>query len=189
VQAERGGGVIKAAGGGLFYKLFNAISTQKIPENFLTVRLMSRNFVNAALQFQETQIFLGGLWALAGFQQIPYLVDKQHRKSTSYSFKRRVSLLVDAVTSFTQKPLMFVFYLGLFIAVISGILGMYLLLGDLFSGQKFLMGWRSIVVSLWFIGGLTICCLGIIGIYLSKIFLEVKRRPLAFVRKVHLSKS
>lgn len=185
VQEARGGSWLKSLGGGLFYRLFNSLSAQKIPENFLTVRLMSRRFVNAALQYGESQIFLGGLWSLAGFDQKEKLVEKHHRKSTSYSWRRRLSLFIDAITSFTHKPLLYVFYLGFFMASVSGILGLYLIAASTFSGDAYLAGWRSLVVSVWFIGGLTICCLGILGIYMSKIFLEVKRRPLTFVKSIH----
>ena len=93
-------------------------------------------------------------------------------------------MAVDAVTAFSTKPLVFIFYLGLIIFTFSLTTIVFLLFKKLFLGAV-LSGWTSLLVSMYFIGGATILSIGVIGIYLSRIFTEVKQRPKYIVRKLH----
>src|SRR5206468_4122479 len=88
-----------------------------------------------------------------------------------------------AITSFSTKPLVFIFYLGCLLSLGAGAIGLYLLVRRFFFGQL-LEGWVSIMVSIWLLGGITLFSLGIIGIYLSKIFIETKPRPYTIVRSI-----
>ncbi|MGO8672287.1 MAG: glycosyltransferase family 2 protein [Capsulimonadaceae bacterium] len=184
VQARRKGRLLERTSGYLFYKLFNLLSPQRIPENLLTVRLMSRRYVRSLLEHREREIFLGALCAATGFRQSPIKMCKKSRGTTTYTLARRISLFVCAITSFSDKPLVWVFYLGTVISALSGMAAICLVVRHLFFGVL-LQGWPSLIISIWLLGGLTIFCVGMIGIYLSRVFVEVKQRPYVIVRELH----
>jgi putative glycosyltransferase len=184
VQAKRRGGLFERVTGALYYSLFNAITAQPIPRNLVTVRLMSRRYVRALVAHQEREIMIAGLWRITGFRQAPLPVEKQHKGSSSYSVRRKITHLVNSVTSFSSTPLVFIFYLGLSISAFAGVFGLYLVIRRLFFGVL-LEGWPSLIVSVWFLGGLTLLSLGVIGVYLAKVFMEVKQRPYTIVREVY----
>jgi putative glycosyltransferase len=97
-------------------------------------------------------------------------------------------LLIDSVTSFSETPLVAIFYLGIAISGMSALVGVGLLTHKLiFRGA--VEGWVSVMLSVWLLGGILIFCVGIIGLYLSKIFIETKNRPYTIVRKIHSSTS
>lgn len=181
VQEARKGGVFERASGALFYRLFNLLSTHPIPRNLVTARLMKRPFVEALVQHRDVELFLAGLYVLTGFTQTSLTVKKGSRPDTSYTLTRRVGHLVNAVTSFSVRPLLLIFAVGWIIVVIAGVYGSYLVVRTMFFGHL-LPGFTALMVSIWFLGGLTMFALGIIGIYLSKIYSEVKRRPYTVVR-------
>lgn len=93
-------------------------------------------------------------------------------------------MLVNAVTSFSNRPLVLIFYLGMLISSLSLGGATYLIIRRMFFGE-YLVGWPSLIVSIWLLGGFTIMCVGIIGVYLAKIFMEVKQRPYTVVRAIH----
>lgn len=184
VQAARRGGLMERVGGWLFFKTFNRLSATEIPENVATVRLMTRRYVAALLQHRERQLMIAGLWAITGFHQVGEPIRKRPRSSTTYSLAHKIQILVDSVTSFSDKPLIFIFYLGTGIVCLASSAAAYLVLRRLFFGVL-LAGWPSLIVSVWLLGGLTLFCLGIIGIYLSRVFIETKQRPYVIVRHVY----
>ena len=184
VQAQRRGGMVERVSGWLFFAAFNALSAYELPTNVLTVRLMTRRYVEALVRHQERETIIAGLWVIAGFQQVAVPVAKHARNSTTYSLGRKVSILVNSITSFSDTPLVMVFYLGLTISAVAALAAAYLLVRRLFFGVL-LAGWPSLIVSIWLLGGLTLFCLGILGIYLSKIFIETKQRPYTIVRDVY----
>jgi putative glycosyltransferase len=184
VQNTRKGGIVKSIGGRLFWNFFNFISELNVNPKVITSRLMTRRYVDALLGFRERELFLAGIFALAGFEQVPLIVNKEARIGTTYTLRKRFALLVNAVTSFSSRPLIFVFYIGLIISLISSAAAAVLLVRRLLVSD-YQLGWPSIMVSIWLIGGITIFCIGLIGIYLAKVFQEVKDRPLSIVRAVH----
>lgn len=184
VQQRRKGGPFERVSGGLFYRLFNLLSYHPVPPNLASARLMSQRYVASLVEHRDREVFLGGIMAITGFKQVPLVVKKHSKGSTTYTLGRKVSLLVNAITSFSNKPLVFVFYLGCAIVFISSIAALYLIVRRVFFGV-FLTGWPSLIVSVWLLGGLTIFCLGVIGIYLSKVFMEVKPRPYTVIRQLY----
>jgi len=184
VQDHRRGGLVERVSGWLFFRLFNLLSEQRIPENVVTVRLMTRRYVSALVSHRERKMMIAGLWALTGFNQIARTIARGAKGQTSYSFSHKVSLLVDSITSFSDRPLVLIFYLGLAIGGTSSLAAVYLVVRRLFFGVA-LPGWPSLIVSIWMLGGLMLICLGIIGIYLSKIFIETKQRPYTIVRQIY----
>ncbi|MGE3510863.1 MAG: glycosyltransferase family 2 protein [Vicinamibacterales bacterium] len=184
VQQARRGGLLERVSGWLFFKLFNALSNQPIPANLVTVRLMTQRYVRALVAHRERETMIAGLWALTGFRQVAQPIMKASRGDSSYSFRRKLSLLVDSITSFSDRPLIFIFYLGLAIGGTASLAAVYLVIQRLFFGQA-LPGWPSLIVSIWMLGGLMLICLGIIGIYVSRIFIETKQRPYTIVGHVY----
>ncbi len=172
--------------GGWFWKLFNAVSDVQIPENPCTVRLMSRRYVDALLTLPDRNLFLAGSYAWLGFRQEPRPVEKGLRPTAStYTARRLIALFIDAVTSFTSYPLRLIFSSGVVIAAVALASGSALALYKIARPEAISLGWASIVVSIWLLGGLTISFLGVIGIYLAKVFNETKGRPLYVVKALH----
>ena len=184
VQQSRRGGPVERLSGWLFFKIFNLLSEQPIPANLVTVRLMSRRYVRALVAHRERETMIAGLWALTGFRQVPQVVSKRSKGTTTYSLGRKASLLVDSITSFSDRPLVLIFYLGLLIGSAASLAAVYLVIRRMFFGVA-LPGWPSLIVSVWMLGGLMLICLGIIGIYLSRVFIETKQRPYTIVSEVH----
>lgn len=184
VQDKRKGGRFEQFSGGLFYKTFRLLSGVDLPDNIMTARLMSRRYVHALLSHSEKDIFLGGLMHITGFAQKPLTLTKVSKGSSSYTLKKKLSLLVKAVTSFSSMPLVYVFYIGLLVFLVSIFLGMFVLCKYLLGGVS-VSGWVSVMLSIWFLGGLVLMAIGIVGIYISKIFIEVKSRPVSIIRSVY----
>jgi putative glycosyltransferase len=184
VQAQRKGKLFERVSGTIFFKLFNLLSAYPVPVNIVTARLMTRRFVSALTAHREREVVISGLWAMTGFKQVAVTVKKHHRSASTYNLRKRVSHFVNAITSFSSKPLVFIFYLGCLIFGLSCIAATDLLVRKIFFGTL-LAGWPSLIISIWLMGGLIIFCLGVVGIYLSKVFIEVKQRPYTVVRNVY----
>jgi putative glycosyltransferase len=184
VQAARKGGLFERVSGTLFYRALNWLSSVKVPHNLVTARLMTRRYVDALLQYREREVFLAGLWAAAGFDQRPSVVNKLSHSPSSYDLRRKLAILISSITSFSDRPLVMIFYMGLFITLLSAAYVTRLLVLK-FWFRIGVEGWVSIVASLWLLGGITIFCIGVIGIYLSKIFIETKQRPYTIIRHIY----
>jgi putative glycosyltransferase len=183
-QEARKGGVLEQFSGYLAFRLFDLLISPPIPRNHITVRLMTRDYVDSLLLHREQQTVIGGLWVITGYRQLALPVAKLSRKATSYSFARRWIALIDSISSFSAIPLVAIFYLGLAISAMSSLVALVLLVLKLVYGGA-IQGWVSVMLSVWFLGGLLIFCVGLIGIYVSKIFIETKGRPYTIVRRVH----
>jgi putative glycosyltransferase len=127
---------------------------------------------------------IGGLWVMTGFRQVGVAVNKGTRQGTTYSFLRRLHMMIESITSFSEVPLIGIFYLGMLISAAAGLGALWLVI-SWFSGEIGAVGWASVMVSLWLIGGLLIFCLGVIGLYVSRVFIETKQRPYTIVRNIH----
>ena len=184
VQDNRRGAILERITGSLFYKLFRLLTQINQPDNIVTARLMTRRYVKALISHEEREINIGGLWITTGFKQTNRIVSKHSSSPTSYSFGRKLGHLVNAITSFSSLPLVFIFYSGLFISFTSIIYILYLCLRYIFLSQA-PSGYTSLISSIWLFSGLIIFFIGVQGIYLSKIFSEVKRRPNTIVRKIY----
>ncbi|MFC1497427.1 glycosyltransferase family 2 protein [Verrucomicrobiota bacterium] len=187
-QKHRKGKFFERLSGLLFYKIFNFISETKIPESHITVRLMTRRYVKSLLEYQERESFLGAIYELAGFEKRPYLVSKLSHSRTTYTMKRKLALFVNGLTSFSTAPLLLVFWIGLFVFILSMGSIAYVVIRRL-SGITPESGWTSIIASIWAVGGLIMLSMGVIGIYLKKVLVEVKRRPNAIVRHIYKTKT
>jgi putative glycosyltransferase len=184
VQESRRGGLLERVSGWLFFRIFNLLSQYRLPNNLVTVRLMTRRYVNGLLSHQEHETIIAGLWMITGYEQRALPIKKGTTSPSTYDLRRKLVLLVNSVTSFSDRPLIFIFYLGCGILGLSLLAAAYLILRWWTFGTL-LGGWPSLIVSIWLLGGLTLFCLGIIGIYLSKVFVETKQRPLTIIRRIY----
>lgn len=184
VQKQRKGGATERFSGEIFYKLLNYVTRLDMPANIVTARLMTRRYVDALLRHREREVFLAGLWHITGFKQVPQVITKASNSATTYTLRRKLSILVNSITSFSNAPLVFIFYFGMIISLLSLIyIGWLVTLR--FSTDTPVEGWTTVVASIWLIGGMIISFIGVIGIYMSKVFSETKQRPYTIVRSVH----
>lgn len=183
VQKKRRGGLLERLSGWIFYRLFRILTGIDQPDNVITARLMSARYVKALLQHRETNIIIGGLWVLTGFSQVPHLVEKLATSQTTYSLRSKFAYFVRSVTSFSSTPLVFSFYSGMIVLLTASVFFIYLLLRYFFGGVG-TDGYTSTILSIWFFSGLIIFFISIQGIYIARIFAEVKNRPYTIVREV-----
>jgi putative glycosyltransferase len=184
VQEKRKGNWFERWSGQWFYRFFKLLTGLALPENVVTARLMSRRYVKALLKHREREIFMAGLWHITGFKQCPHRVQKHSTSESTYTLRRKMSLLVNSVTSFSNAPLVSIFYIGLSISLFALIYISYLTIHWLFLATP-LSGWTSVMASIWLLGGMVISFIGVVGIYLSKIFSETKQRPYTIVRQIY----
>jgi putative glycosyltransferase len=184
VQERRKGNWFERWSGQWFYRFFNALTGLALPENVVTTRLMTRRYVDALLCHQEREVFMAGLWHVTGFDQRSQVVKKHSTSETTYTFRRKMSLLVNSVTSFSNAPLVSIFYIGVAISLFALAYIAYLVMHWLFLAKP-MSGWTSVMASIWLLGGMVISFIGIVGIYLSKIFSETKQRPYTIVRQIY----
>jgi putative glycosyltransferase len=180
-QQARKGGLFERLSGHLFFHVVSPLLAIPIQPNVVTARLMTRRYVRALVAHRDREVCLSGLWAITGFEQRAIEVVKGSRPGTSYSFRRRVSTLVNAVTSFSNRPLIAVFYMGALVMALSALAAAGLIVRALTHGIA-VAGYASLIVSIWFLGGLTVFSIGIVGVYVAKIFTETKERPYTIVR-------
>jgi putative glycosyltransferase len=185
-QERRKGGLIEKLTGNIFWTLFNIISETKVSKNVLTERILTRKYVDSLLRLGDKNLFLAGMMNWMGFNQkeIPIKKIRRYGKS-NYSLSKKISLAVNSITSFSPAPLKIIFYLGLIITFFSLSFAIYLIALKILYTDKVFLGWTSIVALISFSLGIITLCLGIIGIYLSKIFTQVQNRPLYLIKKIY----
>lgn len=184
VQKTRKGGFFEVIMGAIFYKLFRKLTNINQPDNIVTARLMTQRYVQALLSHRERELNIGALWIITGFNQTTQLVNKHSTSPTSYSYSMKLSHVVNSVTSFSSLPLVYTFYLGLIISI-SAMFYIAYLLARYFLIALPLSGYTSLIASIWFFSGLIILFLGVQGIYLAKMFSEIKQRPYSIIRHVY----
>ena len=184
VQDKRKGGFVERVSGSMFYKLFRVLTGINQPDDIVTARLMSRRYVDALLEHKERELNIGGLWIITGFDQGSYTITKHSTSPTTYSLSHKFGHWVNAVTSFSSLPLVFTFYAGLIISVTAVFFISYLAFRYLFILAP-VSGYTSIIASIWLFSGLLIFFIGVQGIYISKIFSEIKQRPYTIVRNIY----
>lgn len=167
-----------------YYKVFSYLADFDYDGEVGNFRIMSKKVVDSLKQMRERLRFLGGLVQWTGFSTASIEVAHAERfegKST-YTFSKLWQLATDTIIAHSDKPLRLAVRFGFSMAAISFIYGAYILIRALFYGSA-IMGWSSLIVSLYFIGGIIIAILGVLGIYIGKTFDETKRRPLYIVGK------
>ena len=184
-QKERKGGLVERYVGRIAWKLINRLYSIRIPRNQCTVRLMRSDYVKALLLHKEHDTIIGGLWVITGFKQKGVPIKKLSRVGTTYGFSTRLGILLNGVTSFSAAPLQLMSLFGLLVTLTSFVFGLVIIVQKLTHNAA--IGWSSVMVSIWFLSGTIIFCLGVIGLYISRIFIETKNRPYVIVSRVHTS--
>jgi putative glycosyltransferase len=185
-QGDRKGNAVEKKTGSFFWVMINKLSDTKIPHNIVTERLMTRQYVKELLRLQDANLFIGGMMYWVGFNQKGVPVKKGQRSEPStYSFKKRAQLMLQAITSFSGKPLEWLFYFGITISFLSFLFLLYIAAEKIVHWDEVQLGWTSIVAINLLILGIISTFLGIIGIYIYKIFRQVQGRPNAIIKKIH----
>jgi putative glycosyltransferase len=182
VQIAKKRGLFYKAGRRLFYILLNALSDLRFPENVTTARLMTRRYVNAMMQFQEREVYMAGIWHVTGFTQMPVNVVKHDTSPTTYTLTKLAGVFVNAVTSFSTKPLIAIGIAGIGLSILAALFTAWIAVRKLVWGIS-AEGWASVMAATMLIGGLSLFFNGVMAIYIAKIFIEVKQRPRSIIRE------
>lgn len=185
-QTIRKGKFVERLFGNIFWKTINKLSDIEIPENIVTERLMTRKYVDSLLRLGDKNLFLGGMMYWVGHNQIGTPVRKQLRKEqSSYSLIHRIKLMLEAVTSFSTVPLRMLFFFGLILTSVSFCWASYLFIQKILRPDMYLSGYISLVIIIIFVTGTIQMSLGLLGLYLGKVFKQVQNRPLYIVRSIY----
>jgi dolichol-phosphate mannosyltransferase len=167
----------------LYYRVIGGLSETKIPRDTGDFRLIDRQVIESLKKMKEENRYYRGMVAWVGFPQIGviYERDKRYAGVSTFSFKKYVNFALNGLTSFTEKPLYFSSIAGLFITAISFFLALILIVSKIIDPSISIQGWTSLTVIILFFGGIQLLSTGILGVYISKIYREVKGRPLYIV--------
>jgi glycosyltransferase involved in cell wall biosynthesis len=177
-----GEGWFKRATAAAFYRVINRLSDTPIPPDTGDFRLMSRRVVAALGQVRERQRFMKGLFAWVGFRQValPYARAPRVAGSSKFNYWRLWNLALEGITGFSTVPLRVATYLGLGVALLAFLYGVWIIAKTLLWGDA-VQGWPSLMAVILFLGGVQLIALGILGEYLGRLYLEAKQRPLYLV--------
>ncbi len=173
----------------LFYDTINRLSDVEIESGSADFRLLDKKVVRIMKNFHENEPFLRGLIKWIGFKQfsMEYSPNQRTLGKSKYSLKRMISFALQGVTSFSVRPLYGAIYLGFTFTMLSILYLPYVL--HAFHNGKEVSGWASTIMTIVFFGGLQLTILGIIGIYVGKMFIQVKERPNYIIRSTNLKTS
>ena len=159
-----------------FYKIM-AMMGVKTVYNHADFRLMSGRAVKEFSRYQESNLFLRGMMLLIGYRTDSVYYDRKERVAgeSKYPLKKMLALAFDGISSFSVKPISLILGMGMFIIFASVLAAVYALI-SYFSGHV-VPGWTSLILSIWFLGGLQLLAVGLVGQYIGKIYIEVKHRP------------
>jgi putative glycosyltransferase len=187
-QESRTGGIASKYLGDAFWRIFNWLSTTPVPHNICTERLMSRRYVDTLLTLGDRNLFLAGMYFWAGFEQVGIKLAKQSRKGRPvYSLLRRFELMVRAISAFSSLPLQMSFWIGLTLA--SGCIGYgtVLLVRKILNPEAILSGFTTLALLTSLSAGMIMMSLGVIGLYISRIYSQTQNRPVYLIRSVYRS--
>ena len=165
-----------------FYKLMQSVDKETV-YNHADFRMMTNRTLKALMQYPERNLFLRSIVRQLGFREGFVYYDRKAREAgeSKYPLAKMLSFSIDGITSFSVAPLRFITFLGLAMTLVSFIMIIFALV-EHFQG-KTIQGWTSLLVSMWFIGGIITTGVGITGVYIGKIYTEVKRRPRYFIEE------
>ena len=166
-----------------FYKLMALMGVRTV-YNHADFRLMSKRAVEHFSRFKETNLFLRGMMPLIGYQTDSVYYDRKERVAgeSKYPLKKMLALAFNGISSFSVKPISMILGMGLFIIICSMLAAIYALI-SYFTGSV-VPGWTSLILSIWFLGGLQLMAIGMVGQYIGKIYMEVKQRPRSNIEKI-----
>ena len=185
---RKGESAIKKLTAKLFYRFLNRLTKIDIPLDTGDFRLIDKKVVTELNKMKEQDKFLRGQIAWIGFKQTHVLFDRDSRKGgkSSYSYSKMFRLALDAITGFSDKPLLLVSRRGFIISFFSFLVILFAIFSHFILKQT-ITGWTSLIISSMFIGGIQLISIGIIGEYISRINNNVKERPLYVIESTNLS--
>lgn len=166
-----------------FYKLQSSMGVKSV-FNHADFRLMSKRALDMLQGYGERNLYLRGLIPMIGLKSttVDDVIKERKAGKSKYSLKKMLNLALDGITSFSVRPIYGIIYMGLLFVIISLVIGVYVV-HALFCGTA-VPGWSSLMLSVWFTGGMIMIAIGMVGIYIGKIYMEVKNRPLYNIKKV-----
>jgi glycosyltransferase involved in cell wall biosynthesis len=164
-----------------YYSLMKRMGVDLV-RNHADYRLLSRRAIESLRQYDEVNVFLRGVVPLLGYQSASVRYDRAERFAgvSKYPLKKMLSFAIEGVTSFSVVPLRLITFLGFLVCALSFVMIIYVLYGTLVR-DALLPGWASSVIPIYFLGGVQIMAIGVLGEYIGKIYMESKRRPKYFV--------
>lgn len=182
---ESNTGYMKRKTSNLFYKIMNKLAGLDVEKGSADFRLLSKKVLYTLQGIDEHEVFFRGLVKWVGFRQIgvPYKANPRVKGHSKYSFKKMMRFAIQGITSFSTKPLYIAAYLGFVFSLLALLYIPYAIASYLLG--HVVSGWASIIVTIAFFGGLQLSILGIIGLYIGKIFMQGKRRPLYIIKELN----
>lgn len=185
VQSVRQGSFVSRQLGRLFWRIFNAVSDTQVPNDVMTERLMSRRYVNSLLELGDRNLFMGGMFYWPGYVQRPLSITKTPRANEStYSLGKRAILLVRAISSFSSLPLLAIFWLGIIVLSLTVTYAGFLVVRRVLYPETVLSGFTILAVLSAVSFGVNFMALGVMGLYIHRIFRQVQQRPRYIVRQL-----
>ncbi len=169
----------------IFYKLINFLSETPIPDEVGDFRLLDKEIVEFLNNLPEQSRFLRGLVAWGGYpaEYVYFKREKRHSGVTHYTLSRMINFALEGIISFSTKPLRIASYMGFFSAGI-GFLGIiYAIIGKFVYPAGWVTGWTALFVGIMFVGGVQLLTIGIIGEYISRIYIEIQKRPQYLIKE------
>ena len=162
----------------IFWLFLKKISSLELEVGVSDYRIIDKKVVNVLKELNEIELFYRGIIKWVGFKQkgIPYTPDERKNGSTSYSKKALVKLAIQGITSFSTKPLYLAMFLGMGLSAIAIVFFFIYVIYSLYFSQS-ISGWASVITTIVFFGGLNLIVLGIVGMYIGKLFMQSKERP------------
>lgn len=166
-----------------FYKMQSKMGVESI-YNHADFRFMSRRALEMLSQYKEKNLYLRGIIPTIGLDTttVDDVISERTAGASKYTLSKMLNLALDGITSFSVKPIYGIIYLGLLFILICFAIGIYVV-HALVAGTA-VPGWASVILSIWLIGGLILISIGIVGVYIGKIYKEVKNRPLYNIKEI-----
>jgi len=166
-----------------FYKLQKKLGVETV-YNHADFRFMSRRVVEELGRYGERNLYLRGIIPMIGFKSatVDDVISEREAGESKYTLSKMLTLALNGITSFSVKPIYSILSTGVIFLIISVIIGVYVIV-SLLSGTAE-HGWASLMLSVWFVGGIVLLAIGVVGLYIGRIYIEVKQRPLYHIREV-----
>jgi polyisoprenyl-phosphate glycosyltransferase len=186
-KKREGESLFKLATAKIFYRLLSKVTAIDIPLDTGDFRMLDRKVVDTLNQMPEHHKFIRGMVAWIGFNQtfVEYDRDKRYAGKTGYTFRKMLRFAVDGITGFSNLPLKLATYVGFVFSGISFLMILWALYSKFFS-EKYVQGWASLMISILFIGGIQLICLGLIGEYLIRMDANIRQRPLYIINDTNI---
>jgi dolichol-phosphate mannosyltransferase len=169
-----------------FYRILDSLADIQIPKDTGDFRLMDKKVVETIRKLREKNRFIRGMVSWVGFKQTAVLFDRPERFAgvTQYPLKKMIKLALDGITGFSMTPLKLITKFGFFVSFLSFLGVLYGIGSKVFFPENTVPGWAITVVAIFFLGGVQMIMLGILGTYIGRIYSEVQNRPLYIVSSV-----